>query len=104
MSDGAYEQSVKNGLEGLWIILVPEGDHKVPMMARAGDGLYLLAFRTGFTARKFATDSRLDGAEPRMVVGANHREILAYLSHKRPSGVLIDYDAATNTYKEAGLY
>ncbi len=101
---GAYDLNVKgSSIEGLWIILVPEGDAKVPMLARAGNGLYLLAFRTGFTARKFTADSRLEGAEPRMVVSSSSKEILTYLARQQASGVLIDYDASTNTYKDAGM-
>jgi hypothetical protein len=93
-----------SSLEGLWIILVPEDGAKVPMLARAGNGLYLLGFRTGFTARKFMAESRIpEGAEPRMVVSANLAEMLAALQGKEISGVLVDYDVATNSYKEAGL-
>jgi hypothetical protein len=93
-----------SSLEGLWIILVTEGTAKVPMLARAGNGLYLLAFRTGFTARKFVTDSRLsDDAEPRMVVPSQAMQIVSAMQAKRATGVLIDYDASTNTYKDASL-
>jgi hypothetical protein len=99
-----YDPQVKgSSIENLWVILVPEGASKTPMLARAGDGLYLLAFRTGFTARKFMTDSGLSGAEPRMVVGSVLREILAGIDGKGVSGVLIDYDFTTHTYREAGL-
>lgn len=90
-------------LQGLWIILVPEGAAKVPMLARAGTGLYLLAFRTGFTARKFAADSRLGDAEPRMVMASGTGDILTHLARQQANGVLIDYDAITNTYKDAGM-
>src|SRR5262245_40048251 len=101
----AYEENVKgSSIEGLWVILVPEHGGKTPMLAQAGNGLYLLAFRTGFTARKFMAESRIpEGAEPRMVVSANLPEILSALNTKGLAGVLIDYDPATNTYKEAGL-
>jgi hypothetical protein len=103
--DRAYEQPVRgSSLEGLWIILVPEEGAQVPMLARAGSGLYLLGFRTGFTARKFMSESKLpEGAEPRMVVSANLAEMLGRLAGKEIAGVLIDYDVATNSYKEAGL-
>lgn len=104
MTLGAYVDPVKGGsIEGLWIILVPEGDTKVPMLARAGNGLYLLAFRTGFTARRFVADSKLDDAEPRMVVASAAPQIIAHMNQRGATGVLIDYDASTNTYKEAGL-
>jgi hypothetical protein len=102
----AYDPSVKgSSIENLWVILVHEdgSEKKTPMLARAGDGLYLLAFRTGFTARKFMTDSGVHGAEPRMVVGAVLPQILASVSGKEISGVLVDYDFSTNTYREAGL-
>jgi hypothetical protein len=101
----AYEDHVKgSSIEGLWVILVPDDSGKTPMLARAGNGLYLLAFRTGFTARKFMTDGKVpQGAEPRMVVGANLQEVLASVAGKDVQGVLIDYDYSTNTYKEAGL-
>src|SRR5262249_1259492 len=77
---------------------------KTPMLARAGSGLYLLAFRTGFTARKFMADGKLPtGAEPRMVVGAILPQVLAAVSGKGVAGVLVDYDFTTNPYREAGL-
>jgi type IV secretory pathway TraG/TraD family ATPase VirD4 len=104
MSLRAYDDHVKgSAIEGLWIILVKEGDRQVPMLARAGNGLYLLAFRTGFTARKFVSDSRLADAEPRMVVAAQAPAVIAHMSKQGASGVLIDYDASTNTYRDAGL-
>ena len=89
-------------LEGLWVLLVPEGESKVPVCARAGNGLYLLAFRTGHTARKFLEDSKMD-AEPRMVVPTNLTELMSSLSGKGVAGVLVDYDASTNPYKEPNL-
>jgi hypothetical protein len=90
-------------LSGLWLILVDEDGAKTPMLARAGNGLYLLAFRTGFNARKFVTDRQLGDAEPRMVVAGSVAEVVAVLDNRQVAGVLIDYDAQTNTYKEAGL-
>lgn len=99
-----YDPQVKgSSIENLWVILVPEATGKTPMLARAGDGLYLLAFKTGFTARKFMTDSGVQGAEPRMVVGSIKPEILASVEGKGITGVLVDYDFTTNSYKEAGL-
>ena len=99
-----YNDQVKGAsLTGLWVILVDEGAGKTPMLARAGNGLYLLAFRTGFTARKFVAEKGLADAEPRLLVASNLPEILSSLETKQVSGVLIDYDAASNTYKEAGL-
>ena len=99
-----YDPQVKgSSIENLWVLLVPEGQAKVPMLASAGGGLYLLAFRTGFTARKFMTDSGATAAEPRMVVGSIVPEILASVAGKSVAGVLIDYDFTTNSYREAGL-
>jgi len=93
-------------LEGLWIVLVPDDDHGarlVPMLARAGNSLYLLAFRTGFTARKFITDRAVAGAEPRMVMRALLPSVAGYLARKRVASLLIDYDATANTYRGVGL-
>jgi hypothetical protein len=107
-----YDPQVKgSSIENLWVILVPEEadrgpgiNGKIPMLARAGNGLYLLAFRTGFTARKFMTEGHLaQGAEPRMVVGSILAQILSTLAGKDIAGVLVDYDFTTNTYREAGL-
>jgi hypothetical protein len=49
------------------------------------------------------TDRAIDNAEPRMVVGANVAEVVEGLKTRGADGVLIDYDATSNTYKEAGL-
>jgi hypothetical protein len=99
-----YNDQVKGAsLSGLWVILVEEEGRKIPMLARAGNGLYLLAFRTGFTARKFVSEKGLTDAEPRLLVTSNLPEIVATLDTKQIAGVLIDYDATSNTYKEAGL-
>jgi hypothetical protein len=106
----AYDPQVKgSSIENLWVILVPEEsgagiNGKTPMLARAGNSLYLLAFRTGFTARKFMTEGHLPaGAEPRMVVGSILGQILGAVAGKDVAGVLVDYDFTTNTYREAGL-
>jgi hypothetical protein len=106
----AYDPQVRSSsIENLWVILVPDESGsglagKTPMLARAGSGLYLLAFRTGFTARKFMTEGKLPtGAEPRMVVGSILPQVLAAVSGKEVAGVLVDYDFTTNTYREAGL-
>lgn len=106
-----YDPQVKgSSIENLWVILVPDEagvaglGGKTPMLARAGNSLYLLAFRTGFTARKFMTEGQIsNGAEPRMVVGSILTQILGAVSGKDVAGVLIDYDFTTNTYREAGL-
>jgi len=106
----AYDPQVRSSsIENLWVILVPDESAsglagKTPMLARAGSGLYLLAFRTGFTARKFMTEGQIPaGAEPRMVVGSVLPQILSAVSGKDVAGVLVDYDFTTNTYREAGL-
>ena len=106
----AYDPQVKgSSIENLWVVLVPEDaggaiNGKTPMLARAGNSLYLLAFRTGFTARKFMTEGQLPaGAEPRMVVGPIVPQVLGAVAGKDVAGVLVDYDFTTNTYREAGL-
>lgn len=102
----AYDPTVKgSSIENLWVILVPEEGkvHKTPMLARAGDKLFLLAFRTGFTARKFMTESGMGTAEPRMVVGPVLGQIMQSVAGKDVAGVLVDYDFSTHTYREAGL-
>jgi hypothetical protein len=38
-----------------------------------------------------------------MLVGANVAEIMGQIRSRQVSGVLVDYDQPTNTYKEAGL-
>ncbi|MBI4511397.1 MAG: hypothetical protein HY698_17320 [Deltaproteobacteria bacterium] len=90
-------------IEGFWIILVQEDGQKVPLLARAGHGLYLLAFRSGQMARKFVQEKAVAGAETRMVVSANSAEILTLVQQRGVTSVLIDYDSATNTYREAEL-
>jgi hypothetical protein len=87
----------------MWVVLVEEQGGLVPLLARAGNGLYLLAFGDGQKAKKFITDSRLENAEARLVVKSNLPGVLQALEERRASGVLLDYDATTNTYREAGL-
>jgi hypothetical protein len=91
-------------IDGLWVVLVPEGGEKVPMLARAGDDLFLLAFKTGFSARKFASETQLSDAEPRMVVANQSQAVIAQMRSKGAQGVLVDYDAATRTYKHADAF
>ena len=101
-TDRAQEESKGSKLDGMWVLLVPENGAKTPMLAKAGNGLYLLAFKTGFTARKFLQASQAaHGVEPRMVVSANRPQILAGLADRAVAGVLVDYDFGTHTYKEA---
>jgi len=91
-------------IDGLWVVLVPEGAEKVPMLAKAGEDLFLLAFKTGFTARKFATDTKLEDAEPRMLVPGSTPALVAAMKVKGAQGVLVDYDPSTRTYKHADTF
>lgn len=91
-------------IDGLWVVMVSEGGEKVPMLARAGEDLFLLAFKTGFSARKFATDSQLNDFEPRMLVAGNSASVIASLREKGAQGILVDYDASTRTYKHADVF
>jgi hypothetical protein len=92
-------------LEGLWVLLVTENGTKTPLLAKAGNGLYLLAFKTGFTARKFLAESQAaQTVEPRMVVSANRPEIVASVAGKDVAGVLVDYDFLNHTYKSAASF
>lgn len=88
-------------IDGLWVLLVPEGNEKVPMVARSANGIFLLAFRTGHGARKFMSDSSIDGAEPRMVLAASAPRVLDLATGRGASAVLVDYDAATQNYRSA---
>ena len=59
----------RSSLDGLWVLLVPNEEQRIPMMAKAGnDQTYLLGFKNMNNARKFLTDSSIENAEPRMVV------------------------------------
>ena len=100
----AYSDGKSTTIDGLWVVLVPEGDAKVPMLARAGDDLFLLAFKTGFSARKFAAEAKLENAEPRMLVPAQTQGVVAAMRSRGAAGVLIDYDASTQTYKAADAF
>lgn len=97
-------------LEGLWVLLVAnegqlptaDADGRVPMMARAGDdAAYLLAFKNVFKARQFLLATDVEGAEPRMVVRGNRDEMLRIAKTAGASGVLVDYDQATQQYAAA---
>jgi hypothetical protein len=88
-------------IDGLWVVMVQEGEEKVPMLARSGADVFLLAFKTGFTARKFAVDNQVTDAEPRMLVATNAQAAMAQMRKRGATGVLVDYDASTQTYKAA---
>lgn len=95
-----------SSIEGLWVILVADPDEqarKVPLLARTKSGLYLLAWKTGLGARKFLADTRLGGAEERLVVRANLDEVTRFVNGRGVAGVIVDYDAEHNTYRDAGL-
>lgn len=97
-------------LEGLWVLLVAnegqlptaDADGRVPMMARAGDdAAYLLGFKNVFKARQFLTATEVEDGEPRMVVKGNRDEMLRIAKSAGASGVLVDYDPATQKYAAA---
>ena len=91
--------SSKSSLDGLWVLLAND---QVPMMARAGDeSTYLLGFKNMTSARTFMQTSAVEDAEPRMVVSANRSEYLRLAQQAGASGVLIDYDPATQQYAGA---
>jgi hypothetical protein len=73
------------------------------MMARAGnDQTYLLVFKNVVKARQFLSKQDVDGAEPRMVVRANHDDIVRIAKSAGVVGTLLDYDPATQKYASTG--
>jgi len=99
-------------LTNLWVLLVQndgelttqDADGRVPMIARAGnDQKYLLVFKNVVKARQFLSTQDLDGgAEPRMVVRANHDDIVRIAKSAGVVGTLLDYDPTTQKYARAG--
>ena len=98
-------------LTNLWVLLVQndgelttqDADGRVPMMARAGnDQKYLLVFKNVVKARQFLTTQDFGGAEPRMVVRANHDDIVRIARSAGVVGTLLDYDPTTQKYASAG--
>jgi hypothetical protein len=94
-------------LNNLWVLLVhndgelttQDADGRVPMMARAGnDQKYLLVFKNVVKARQFLSSQEVDGAEPRMVVRANHDDIMRIARSAGVVGTLLDYDPTTQKY------
>ena len=94
-------------LTNLWVLLVQnhgelttqDADGRVPMMARAGDDqTYLLVFKNVVKARQFLSTQEVAGAEPRMVVRANHDDIIRIARSAGVVGTLLDYDPATQRY------
>lgn len=98
-------------LTNLWVLLVQndgelttqDAEGRVPMMARAGnDQTYLLVFKNVAKARQFLSTQEVDGAEPRMVVRANHADIVRIARSAGVVGTLLDYDPATQKYASTG--
>jgi hypothetical protein len=98
-------------LTNLWVLLiqndgeltVQDADGRVPMLARTGnDQRYLLAFKNVVRARQFLSSQDVQDAEPRMVVRANHDDILRIARSAGVVGTLIDYDPKTQKYASAG--
>ncbi len=98
-------------LTNLWVLLVQndgelttqDADGRVPMMARAGDDqTYLLVFKNVVKARQFLTAQDVGGAEPRMVVRANHDDIVRIARSAGVVGTLLDYDPRTQKYASTG--
>ncbi len=98
-------------LTNLWVLLVhndgelttQDADGRVPMMARAGnDQTYLLVFKNVVKARQFLTAQDVGGAEPRMVVRANHADIVRIARSAGVVGTLLDYDPRTQKYASTG--
>lgn len=98
-------------LTNLWVLLVQndgelstqDSDGRVPMMARAGDDqTYLLVFKNVVKARRFLSTQDVSGAEPRMVVRANHDDIVRIARSAGVVGTLLDYDPATQQYASTG--
>jgi hypothetical protein len=94
-------------LANLWVLLVSndgeltaqDAEGRVPVMARAGnDQTYLLVFKNVVKARQFLSTQELPGAEPRMVVRANHDDIVRIAKSAGVVGTLLDYDPKSQQY------
>jgi len=109
MMHATVADPAKSSLDGLWVLLVQHDDQAaaettdhLPVMARAGEsGTYLLAFKNMPKARQFMLASELSGCEPRMVVKANRSKLLQVAQAAGATGVLVDYDPATQKYGSA---
>lgn len=97
-------------LNNLWVVLVDndgelvaqDANGRVPMIARAGnDQKYLLVFKNVVKARQFLSTQDVGDAEPRMVVRANHDDIVRIAKSAGVVGTLLDYDPATQKYASA---
>jgi hypothetical protein len=98
-------------LTNLWVLLVQndgelttqDANGRVPMLARTGnDQRYLLVFKNVAKARQFLSSQDVHDAEPRMVVRANHDDIVRIARSAGVVGTLLDYDPATQKYASAG--
>jgi len=98
-------------LNNLWVLLVQndgelttqDAEGRVPMLARTGnDQKYLLVFKNVVKARQFLSSQAVHDAEPRMVVRANHDDIVRIARSAGVIGTLLDYDPATQKYASAG--
>jgi hypothetical protein len=98
-------------LTNLWVLLVQndgelntqDAEGRVPMLARTGnDQKYLLVFKNVAKARQFLSTQDVPDAEPRMVVRANHADIVRIAKSAGVVGTLLDYDPATQKYASAG--
>jgi len=98
-------------LTNLWVLLVQndgelttqDAEGRVPMLARTGnDQKYLLVFKNVAKARQFLSTQEVPDAEPRMVVRANHDDIVRIARSAGVVGTLLDYDPATQKYARAG--
>jgi hypothetical protein len=98
-------------INGFWVLLVnnhgelaqQDDDGRVPVLARAGnDQTYLLVFKNVVKARQFVATQELEGAEPRMIVRANHGNIVRIAKSAGVVGTLVDYDPTTQKYAMAG--
>ena len=95
------------GLEGLWVVYVPGGDQvattdadgRAPMMALSGENLlFVLAFRTAASARRFGEDQGIEDAQQRMVMRQNKEELVRIARAAGAIGALVDYVPATQAY------
>jgi hypothetical protein len=98
-------------LTNLWVLLVQndgelttqDAEGRVPMLARTGnDQKYLLVFKNVAKARQFLSTQEVPDAEPRMVVRANHDDIVRIARSAGVVGTLLDYDPATQKYARTG--
>src|SRR5215470_4437897 len=107
---GSSTTPIATPLANLWVLLVQndgelttqDADGRVPMMARSGDDqTYLLVFKNAARARQFLSSQDVNGAEPRMVVRANHDDIVRIARSAGVVGTLLDYDPTTQKYASA---